>query len=80
MTLGPGKYDDEVTVVRNLTQAAGVVLIVIGGAKGEGFAIQATLEVTLALPQMLRTIADQLDADQLAVDLESYQNKRRGLR
>lgn len=63
MTIGPGKYDEETTMIQARTQAAGVILIVIGGNKGEGFSCQATLEVTLALPKMLRTIADQMEAD-----------------
>lgn len=63
MTVGPGKYDDEATLVQKRTNALGVILIVIGGDKGEGFACQATLEVTLALPAMLRSIADQIETD-----------------
>jgi hypothetical protein len=63
MTMGPGKYDDLATVVQAQTQARGVILIVIGGNRGEGFSCQATLEVTLALPAMLRNIADQMEAD-----------------
>jgi hypothetical protein len=63
MALGPGKYDEEATMVQQRTNAAGVIVIVIGGDKGEGFAIQATLGVTLSLPKMLRIIADQIEAD-----------------
>lgn len=61
MAFGPGKYDDEATKVRASTQASGVIVIVIGGDRGEGFACQATLEVTLTLPKMLRSIADQIE-------------------
>jgi hypothetical protein len=63
MTIGPGKYDKETTVVMEATNAQGVILIVIGGDRGEGFSVQATLEATLALPMMLRSIADQVEAD-----------------
>lgn len=63
MTLGPGKYDEEASMVQQITGAAGVILIIIGGDKGEGFSVQATLPVTLALPQMLRNIADELASD-----------------
>lgn len=63
MAVGPGRYDDEATTVMKATEASGVILIVIGGNKGEGFACQATLEVTLSLPKMLRSIADQIEAD-----------------
>jgi hypothetical protein len=61
--IGPGKYDDETTLVQKATNAAGVVLIVIDGNKGQGFSVQATLAVTLSLPEMLRDIADKLEAD-----------------
>jgi hypothetical protein len=37
---GPGKYDDEATLVRNRTGAAAVALIVIKGEKGSGFSVQ----------------------------------------
>ena len=61
--IGPGKYDEEATLVQERTEAAGVIVIVVGGNKGQGFACQGTLAVTQALPAMLRHIADQLDAD-----------------
>jgi hypothetical protein len=60
---GPGKYDDLATLVQTSTQARGVIVIVIGGNRGEGFSCQATLEVTLAIPAMLRSIADQIEGD-----------------
>lgn len=63
MTLGAGKYDDEATMVRERTHAKGVIVIVIEGDRGEGFAIQATPGVTFALPQMLRGMADEIEAD-----------------
>jgi hypothetical protein len=63
MTIGPSKYDDEVTWVRERTKASGVILIVIGGDRGQGFAAQATPAVTLSLPKMLRDMADQIEAD-----------------
>ena len=60
---GAGKYDDEATLVRERTKAKGVLIIVIGGDKGEGFACQADLTTTLAIPKMLRHVADQIEAD-----------------
>ena len=63
MTVGPGVYDDEATWARESTHAKGVVVIVVGGDKGAGFACQATPEVMLDLPAALRAIADQIDAD-----------------
>ena len=61
--IGPGKYDDECTAAQKATNAAGVILIVVGGDKGHSFSIQATLEVTRALPDMLRDIANQIEID-----------------
>ena len=61
--IGPGKYDDEATWVRERTKASGVILIVIGGDRGQGFAVQATVEVTLSLPTLLRDMADQIETD-----------------
>jgi hypothetical protein len=63
MAAGPGKYDDMATYVREQSHAAGVIVIVIGGDKGEGFAVQADLPTTLALPQMLRHMANQIEQD-----------------
>src|SRR4029077_235721 len=50
MTIGPGVYDEECTLVRRRTDAKGVVVIVVGGDRGAGFAVQATPEATLDLP------------------------------
>jgi hypothetical protein len=61
--IGPGKYDDIATMVQAKTQARGVILIVIGGNRGEGFECHATLEVTAKLPDLLRTLADQIEGD-----------------
>jgi hypothetical protein len=72
MSVGPGKYDDEVTWVRERTHAAGVILIVLGGDKGAGFAVQATPEVVLDLPATLRTIADQIEADTVTTAMTDF--------
>lgn len=60
--LGPGRYDQECADVREKT-GGGVVLIVLGGNKGEGFSAQIRYEDLLALPSILRTVADQLEHD-----------------
>ena len=72
MTIGPGVYDDEATWARERTHAKGVVLIVVGGDKGAGFACQATPEATLDLPAVLRSIADQIDADTMKTDMANF--------
>ena len=61
MAMGPGKYDDEVTELMERLKAHGIILLVFGGPKGAGFSMQATLEVTLALPKILRSMADQIE-------------------
>jgi hypothetical protein len=67
MPLGPGLYDHDVTTLRERYHAHGVVLIVMGGDKGEGFSMQADLETTLMLPEMLEYIAAQLRADRARI-------------
>lgn len=61
--LGPGKYDDLCTRVREETKAEATILLVFNGNNGSGFSCQAPLDVTLSLPQMLRSMADQIEAD-----------------
>jgi hypothetical protein len=68
MPIGPGKYDGEATLIQARTQAAGVLLMILDGNKGNGFSlasydIQATLEITLSLPKLLRMMADQIEID-----------------
>jgi hypothetical protein len=68
MAIGPGKYDGEATWVQARTQATGVLLMILNGNKGNGFSIasfdiQATLEITLALPKLLREMANHIEAD-----------------
>jgi hypothetical protein len=63
---GPGKYDDVCTQAREATEAteaASVVLIVFGGKHGHGFSVQSSTADLLLLPQILRSIADQIDND-----------------
>lgn len=63
MAAGPGKYDRLATDVRTKAEAKAVVVIVVGGNKGSGFSVQATVETVLALPALLRTIADGIEED-----------------
>lgn len=68
MTMGPGKYDDLCSYVREqagMTEDTGgaVVVIVIGGNRGQGFACQADLETAMQLPDMLEQVAKQIRAD-----------------
>lgn len=60
MPVGPGKYDDLCTHVRQEANALGVIVIVIGGESGDGFSVQAPMDVQLRLPYVLRHIAGQI--------------------
>jgi len=62
MPIGPGKYDDLCTYVREQAKAEGVIVLVFGGERGNGFEVQATLSITLGLPEILRSMADKIDA------------------
>lgn len=61
--IGPGKYDELATQAREAAKARGVILILIEGDKGAGFAVQGDFELTLAIPSILRSIADQIEQD-----------------
>jgi hypothetical protein len=63
--IGPGKYDDLATMVREQAKARGVIVVIFDGDKGQGFSVQADLTITLALPNILRMIADQIEQDGL---------------
>jgi hypothetical protein len=63
MAVGPGKYDLIATMVREMTSASGVVILVFDGAHGSGFSVQGPIELTTSLPKMLRGIADDIDKD-----------------
>jgi hypothetical protein len=60
---GPGKYDDACTAARIATQARAAVLIVTDGNRGSGFSVQAhDPAFVLALPMLLRRVADDIEA------------------
>jgi hypothetical protein len=64
MAIGPGKYDEECTYVREATNADAVIVIVLGGLKGSGFSVQTTTPaLTKRLPEVLRYIANGIDED-----------------
>lgn len=56
----PGKYDDLCTMVREATQAEGVLLIIINGNKGGGFSVQASPEIIPIIPDMLEFTAGEI--------------------
>jgi len=61
MPLGKGKYDDQCKRVMKETKANGVILIVNEGEKGNGFSSRLTLEDTLRMPSILRSVADVIE-------------------
>jgi hypothetical protein len=64
--IGPGKYDDECTMVRDRTDGSIVFVVVINGDRGTGFSVQATD------PGLLRSVPDILEgmAAQIRKDLQ----------
>lgn len=69
MADGPGKYDMLTTLVRDLTGADAVVVLVAGGIRGTGFDVQIAAPperqaaVVRALADALRAAAAQMDQD-----------------
>jgi len=62
MPVGPGKYDDLCTYARETAKAEGVAMIVLKGINGSGFAVQGSLQMTMDLPRLLRTMADDIES------------------
>ena len=67
MPLGPGKYDHFCTQVKQQAKADGILLIVFGGERGDGFSIQAEAGTVLQLPTILRMVADDIERDHAGV-------------
>jgi hypothetical protein len=63
MALGPGKYDDLCTEVREKINAKGTILIIIEGDRGFGFSVQAEPWIVLKLPETLRRVAQTIADD-----------------
>lgn len=61
---GPGKYDDLATLVRVRSNASAVLVIVIGGDKGEGFSFQGDLMALHAVPDLLEVVARSIRASE----------------
>jgi hypothetical protein len=63
MAVGPGKYDDLCTLVREKAKAAGAIVLVFGGEYGHGFSCQADPVTTATLPDLLERIAADIRKD-----------------
>jgi hypothetical protein len=61
-SVGPGRYDALCTYVREQAMADGAVVIVLGGARGDGFSCQASGTLTKQLPALLCDIASRIAA------------------
>ena len=71
---GPGKYDEYATVVREHTEADGVILIVIEGNQGSGFSVQSvTPGLNEKLPELLRHLANEIEQD---LNVPSWRRER----
>lgn len=74
MPVGPGKYDDVATRVRELTGAEAVALIVVGGVKGTGFSCHIIARagegavLARAMANVFRDAAQDLERDAAAID------------
>jgi hypothetical protein len=65
--IGPGKYDEEATALLEKHQASGVVLAILAPNGRAGFSVQGTTVVLLAIPKLLREIADELEKDYVSI-------------
>ena len=65
--IGPGKHDDLCTYVREqigMGDVGGVMLIVLSPNKEQsGFACQADFGTTMAMPEILESVARQIRED-----------------
>lgn len=60
MAIGPGTYDHLCTLVRERAHARAAVVIVIDGADGHGFSVQADLVSSLVLADVLENVAREI--------------------
>jgi hypothetical protein len=57
----PGEYDREVSDLAARLQAAGIILIVMGGNRGDGVACRLSREALADTPHVLRSIMAQIE-------------------
>lgn len=66
MAMGPGKYDDLCTLVREragIKDVGGAIVIIMGGQSGSGFSCQGDPTTMRALPDLLEDVARQMRQD-----------------
>lgn len=59
--IGPGKYDDLCTEVRDKAAATGAIVIVFEGRHGYGFSAQLNAVQLRVVPSILRELATQIE-------------------
>ena len=68
-----GKYDEEANELQRGFDADAVIVLVVGGERGNGVSICSDLQTMMHLPEVLRTIAEQIEAD-IAIELAERSN------
>ena len=68
MSVGPGKYDDILTLAMADSRAAAAILVIIEGHRGSGFGVQCTPGWEIDIPRLLRTMADQIEKDAAQIE------------
>jgi len=63
MPIGRARYDEACGEARMTTEAEGVLLIVFGGNKGNGFSAQIPQHLLMQVPEILRYVAEQIQKD-----------------
>ncbi len=63
MAIGPGKYDDLCTELREKSGSIGVAIIVWDGKKGPGFSVEGPVEFHIMLPGTLEFMAKTIRDD-----------------
>jgi hypothetical protein len=56
----PGKYDNICTLVRESSNAEGVIVIIFNGDCGSGFSVQCVEGLNLEIPIILEKVADDI--------------------
>ena len=65
MAYGSGKYGKLAVIVQELTQAKAVVIAVVDGDMGHGFEVISSIpNFDSKVPQLLRSMADEIEKDQ----------------
>ena len=66
MARGPGKYSDIAMFVRRMTLARGAIVLIFEGDHGTGYSSQLPPTLVGKIPQYLRDLADEIQADNQA--------------